>query len=39
MSIRKTFERGVATVTFGGAFLVVFGGTIAACLRGTGLFA
>jgi hypothetical protein len=39
MSIRQTFERGVAGVTFGGAFLLVYGGTIIACLRGTGLFA
>ena len=39
MNIRKAFERGFATVTFGGAFMLVFGGTIAMCLRGTGLVA
>jgi hypothetical protein len=39
MNMRKSFERGFAAVTFGGAFVLVFGGTIAMCLRGTGLMA
>jgi hypothetical protein len=39
MTIRKMFERGFATVTFGGALILVYGGTLAVCLRGTGLTA
>jgi hypothetical protein len=35
MNIRKAFERGFATVTFGGAFVLVFAGTLAMCFPET----
>jgi hypothetical protein len=39
MNIRKAFERGFATLTCGGAMMLVMVGTLGMCFPQTGLMA